>query len=186
VRLLVDDPQMRRQRSEVPWWILAVMFGVPFGVGMGLFTKSDGSSWAEAGVGAIVTGIPFGLAMGWWTIKWRAGIDEAEGDLPADKVKLAHRAAVRGPIPVDADVRSAALSLASLQLAQYAGKIRRLTIVMVALAFVISLIGAVTDSLSALEPALLFGVVLLWHWYRPRQIRRRIGLLSGTTTASSD
>ena len=87
---------------------------------------------------------------------------------------------------MDADVRSAALSIATLQLAQYAGKTRMLFIVMLALAFVISVIGAITDSLSALEPALFFGAILIWQWYRPRQIQRRIGLLSAATTASSE
>jgi Flp pilus assembly protein TadB len=182
----VDDPQVRAYRSEVPWWILAVIGGVLFGVAMGLPTKLDGSSWTEAGVGALVTGIPFGLAMGWWSANWQAGMKEAEGDLPTDKVELAHQAAAGGPEPVDAEIRSAALSIASLRLAQYAGKTRRLSIVMMVLLLIGSVVGAVTDSLWVLVPALFFGVLLFWQWYLPRQIRRRIKLLSGTTTASAD
>ena len=87
---------------------------------------------------------------------------------------------------VVAEIRSAALSIASLQLAQYAGKTRRLSIVMMVLLLISSVVGAVTDSLWVLVPALFFGVMLFWQWYLPRQIRRRIKLLSEATTASAD
>ncbi|WP_206751655.1 hypothetical protein [Kribbella sp. VKM Ac-2500] len=182
----MDDPEVRAYRSEVPWWVLAVIGGVPFGVAMGLSTKLDGSSWTEAGVGALVTGIPFGLAMGWWSANWQTGMKEAEGDLPTDKVEVAHQAAAGGPVPVDAEIRSAALSIASVQLGQFAGKTRRLSIVMMVLLWITSVVGAVADSLWALVPALFFGVMLFWQWYLPRQIRRRISVLSGATTASAD
>jgi len=67
---LVDDHHVRAERPELAWWVSAVMGGVLFGVVMGAFTRLDGSSWTEAGVGALVTGVPFGLVTGWWSARW--------------------------------------------------------------------------------------------------------------------
>ena len=100
----MDDHHVRAESSEFPPWIAAVMGGVLFGLGMGAFTRLDGSSWAAAGVGALVTGVPFGLAMGWWSARWQRGMKDAEGDLPPDKVRLAHRAAAGGAVPEDEEV----------------------------------------------------------------------------------
>lgn len=138
-----DDEPVCSYRSGPPTWILALLAGVLFGVGMGIFTKLDGSSWWSAGVGAVVTGVPFGLVMGRWAAKWQRDVRQAQGDLPADEVALAHRAAAGGPVPDDPQVRSAALRLATHQVAQYAGRTRKLQIAVMALLF-----GASASELS--------------------------------------
>ncbi|GAB2673019.1 hypothetical protein GCM10009743_56700 [Kribbella swartbergensis] len=172
---------MRAHRSEVPRWVSTVIAGVVFGVGMGTFMKLDGSSWVAAGVGALVTGIPFGLATGWWSTKWQRSMKEAEGDLPADKVELAHRAAAGGPVPDDEEVRSAALRIASQHLAGYTGKMRRPSIVLMVLLLAGSVVGAITESPWTLLGAVVPVFILYTQWYYPRQLRRRITLLSEAT-----
>ncbi len=163
------------------------MLGIPFGVAMGLFFfKSDGSSSAEAEFGALVTGIPFGLLAGRSLANWQKEVKQAEGDLPGDKVELAHKAATGGPVPADAEVRSAAASIAALQLAPYSRRTRKLTVIVLRLLLATCVIGAIADSLSALLPALLFAALLFGHWYHPRQLRRRLKLLTEEPTPSSD
>lgn len=151
--------------------------GVLFGVVMGAFTKHDGSSWTAAGVGAVVTGVPFGLVMGWWSARWQRGMKDAEGDIPDEKVRLAHRAAMTGPVPEDDEIRSAALRIASRYLTDYTGRTRWLFIIVPALVLIGSVVGAVSESPWALLGALVPATLLYTRWYWPRRLRRRITLL---------
>jgi hypothetical protein len=181
----VDDHHMRAEPSEFPWWAAAVMGGVLFGLVMGAFTKLDGSSWTAAGVGALVTGIPFGLATGWWSARWQRGMKDAEGDLPPDKVCLAHRVAMGGAVPEDEEVRSAALRIASRYLADYTGRMRRPSIIMMVAILVGSVVGAVRESPWALLGALVPAVLLYSQWYWPRRLRRRIRSLTPAQTETT-
>jgi hypothetical protein len=169
---------MRGQRDEVAGWIPAVMAGVLFGVMMGAFTKHDGSNWTAAGIGALVTGVPFGLTMGWWSARWQRGMKDAEGDIPDEKVRLAHRAALGGPVPEDEQVRSAALRIASRYLADYTGRTRWLFIIVPVLILIGSVVGAVSESPRGLLAALVSAAILYTRWYWPRRLRRRIASLS--------
>lgn len=169
---------MRGERAEVAGWIPAVLGGVLFGVAMGAFTKHDGSSWTAAGVGAVVTGVPFGLATGWWSARWQRGMKDAEGDIPHEKARLAHRAAMGGPVPDDDEVRSAALRIASRHLAEYTGRTRRLFVIVPVLLLIGSVAGAVSESPWGLLGALVPAAILYTRWHWPRRLRRRIALLS--------
>jgi Flp pilus assembly protein TadB len=155
-----------------------VLAGVLFGVVMGAFTKHDGSSWTAAGVGAIVGGVPFGLAMGWWSARWRREMKAAEGDLPNEKVRLAHRAALGGPVPEDEEIRAAALRIASRYLADYTGRTRWLFIIVAALILIGSVAGAVSESPWGLLRAIFPAALLYTWWYWPRRLQRRIALLT--------
>ncbi|WP_427889350.1 hypothetical protein ACQHIV_38965 [Kribbella sp. GL6] len=152
--------------------------GVLFGVVMGAFTKDDGSSWTAACVGAIVTGVPFGLAIGWWSARWQRGMKDAEGDVPEDKVRVAHRAAMGGPVPDDEEIRSAALRIASRHLADYTGRTRWLVIIVMVMVLIGSVAGALDESPRALLGAIVPAFTLFIRWYWPRRLRRRITLLS--------
>jgi hypothetical protein len=176
---------MRAEPNEFPWWVAAVMGGVLFGLVMGAFTKLDGSSWTAVGVGALVTGIPFGLAMGWWTARWQRGMEDAEGDLPPDKVRLAHRAAMGGAVPDDEEVRSTALRIASRYLADYTGRTRRLSVILMVFLLIGSVAGAVSETPWALLGALVPAVVLYTQWYWPRRLRSRIRSLTPTPTEAT-
>ncbi|WP_132289279.1 hypothetical protein [Kribbella sp. VKM Ac-2568] len=176
---------MRTEQPELTWWVSAVMGGVLFGVVMGAFTKLDGSSWTAAGVGALVTGVPFGLVAGWWSARWQRGMKDAEGGLPADKVRLAHRAVMGGAVPKDEEVRSAALRIASTYLADYTGRTRRLSILVMVFLLIGTVTGAVSESPWALLGALVPAVLLYTQWYWPRRLRRRIRSLTPAPTETT-
>jgi hypothetical protein len=173
---------MRGERDEVAGWIPAVMAGVLFGVAMGASTKHDGSSWTAAGIGALVTGVPFGVAMGWWSARWQRGMKDSEGGIPPEKVRLAHRAALGGPVPEDEEIRSAALRIASRLPAEYTGRTRWLFIIVLVLVLIGSVAGAVSESRWGLLGALVPAVLLYTRWYWPRRLRQRIKSLTETRT----
>lgn len=175
---MADDHHMGGERAEVAGWISAVAGGVLFGVVMGAFTKHDGSSWTGAGIGALLTGVPFGLTMAWWSARWQRGMKDAEGDMPDGKVRLAHRAAMGGPVPEDEEIRSAALRIASRQLADYTGRRRWLLIIVPVLVLIGSVAGAVSESPWGLLGALVPAAILYARWYWPKRLRRRIAALS--------
>lgn len=175
---LMDDPQMRANRLEVPVWILAVIGGTLFGASMGFFARRGGADWVSVGVAVLVPGVIFGGGMWSWASTWLTRMKEAVGDLPADKAKSVRQAAARGPVPSDPEVRAAALRLARAQLAEYAGMYRWGSVAVLTLLTFGFIVRAVTDSLLALAPALLFGALLFGQWYMPRRLRRRISLLS--------
>ncbi|WBQ06860.1 hypothetical protein [Kribbella sp. CA-293567] len=156
-----------------------MLSGAFFGVVMGAFTKLDGSSWTAAGIGAIATGVPFGLAMAWWSAGWKRAMKDAEGDLPDEDVRLAHRAAMDGPVPEDEAIRSAALRIASRHLAEYTGRSRWLFIIVLVLILIGSIAGAVSESPWGLLGAVVPAALLYTRWYWPRRLRRRIALLTG-------
>ncbi|WP_041289519.1 hypothetical protein [Kribbella flavida] len=133
-----------------------------------------------------MTGVPFGLLMGRWAAKCERDVRHSHGDLPADEVAVARRAAAGGPVPDDPQVRSAALRLANQQLAQFGGRTRMLRIAVLALVFGGSVVGVLNGSLWAWLPATALGVVLFSQWYLPRRIRRRIESLSTATPPDAD
>ncbi|WP_350280200.1 hypothetical protein [Kribbella sp. HUAS MG21] len=152
---------------------------------MGAFTKLDGSSWTAAVVGALVTGVPVGIVAGWWSARWRQRMKDAEGGLPPDKVRLAHRAAMGGDVPEDEEIRSAALRIASGYLADYTSRARRLSIIVMAALLIGSIAAAVSESLWALWGALVPALLLYMHWYWPRRLRRRIQALGPGPTETT-
>ena len=166
---------MRIRRAT---WVSAVLIGGVFGAAFGAFIKLDGESWTEAVIAAVVTGIPFGVAMGRWGNKWLRDLEAAEGDLPADKAELANRAAWKGPIPEDPEVRAAAIRIARQYLRPYSGRFRRLSIILMVLLLIGCVVGAVTETPMVLLSAALPVAFLYVQWSQPRHLRRRIKLLS--------
>ena len=167
---------MRLNWSNLPRWVLVLFHGVPFGTAMGAFTKADRESWTSAVVGGLIMGLVFGLATGFRAYKRQSEMQAAEGGLPTVKETAAYRASTRGPAPEDPEVRSAALRIATQDLAGF----RRpgVTFVIVTLALIWSSVGSLTASPWYLVSVAVFGFALLGQWYRPRRIRRRIELLS--------
>jgi hypothetical protein len=178
----VDDERVRSYLSDPPRWVVAVLIGVPFGLAMGLWDKSDGSSWSGAAFMA-TSGIPFGLVTAWRWPQWRrqadqaaAGLAQAEAGLAADKLPAARLAATRGPVPADPEIRATALRIASHELAE-ATRHRTFKIFAIGLT-VIGTVGAASEgSLSALWSATVAGGLLYLFGFRPRRLQRRIELL---------
>ncbi|MFC5262876.1 hypothetical protein ACFPJ1_12240 [Kribbella qitaiheensis] len=167
---------MRLNWSNLPRWVLVLFHGVPFGIVMGAFVKTDGESWTSAVVGGLFMGVFYGLAMGIWAFKQQGETQAAGGDLLAVKATAAYRASARGLVPEGPEVRAAALRIATQDLARF----RRpgMATVLVALALIWSVVGSVTASPWYLLPVAVFGFALFSQWYRPRRIRHRIELLS--------
>lgn len=94
-------------------WLLSAWMGLVGGVGIGALFKTDGTSWTACGVIALVSGILFAVVAWSFEPRWRRERAEIEGGLPRDKLRVARRAAERGPVPADAEIRAAAVRMAS-------------------------------------------------------------------------
>jgi Flp pilus assembly protein TadB len=176
-----DDERMRDYMSGSPKWVVAVIAGAFYGTGMGIFVKSDGSSWTATIISAVVLGVGFGIPSAFWFDKQRRQMRAAEGDLPTDKLKSAHHAAERGPIPEDPEVRAAARRIATHQLQQLQRTPRLVVIGVPAALLVVVVIGSVTDSPWNLIFAVAPVFVLIGQLSVSRRARRRIELLSDPT-----
>jgi hypothetical protein len=179
-----NDERMRAYLSKPPRWVLGVITGLPFGLTMGIYTKIDGTSWTEAVVGGLVIGVAFGVAMVFSLDKRLRMVDAAVGDLPTGKSKAAHRAADRGPIPAEQEIRAAALRIATSQLDLL--RPQKLFVVAMVLLLISALLGAVVESPWYLLYALVPALLLTGHWYWPQRIRRRIELLSEGTNVITE
>ena len=64
---------VNREKLLGSWWFLAALFGVPFGVLMGLFMahRRHGSGLAAGLTAGVISGVLFGLAMAWVTRRQR-------------------------------------------------------------------------------------------------------------------
>jgi hypothetical protein len=177
--LVADDEPMQINFSDPPRWLLAVWIGLIGGAGVGFFFKTDGTSWTASGIIAGIAAIPFALATWRLEPQWRRKREELEGDLSADKLKLARRAAVRGPVPTDPEIRAAALRIASDGLTRSRWQPGpRLTTALGGVMAIACVGAAVSRSLWALPYAFSATAMLYSGWYLPRQLRRRIELLS--------
>lgn len=96
-----------------------MLAGVPFATAVTVFSHHEHpGSWPRDIIGGLVAGIFFGVVMGRWAIGMIRAGSEAAGDLPARDLKTAQRAAQRGPVPLDPDIRRAAARLADHNLKQ--------------------------------------------------------------------
>jgi Flp pilus assembly protein TadB len=182
-----NDERMRAYLSKAPRWIMAVSIGLPFGIMMGIYIKIDGpTSWMGAVVGGLVAGVFFGAVMAFSIDKRLRAMRAAVGDLPAGEAKAARRAADRGPIPTDPEIRAAAVRIATQQLDLLRPVLRRRFIVGMVLLLTFSVVGAVIESPWYLLYALVPALFLTSQWYLPRRIRRRIRLLSEGTNVITE
>jgi len=172
---------MRGYMSGAPKWVVAVIAGTFFGTGMGISIKSDDSSWTETIISALVLGVAFGIPAAFWFDKQRRQTRAAQGDLPTDKLKSAHHAAERGPIPEDPEVRAAALRIATHHLQQLQQAARLVAIGWPVAFLIVIVIGSVTDSPWYLIFAVAPIFMLVAQLSLPRRARRRIELLSDPT-----
>jgi hypothetical protein len=179
---------MRTFFSEPPRWLSSVYVGVLGGTGTGFFVKTDGVSWTASGVIAAIAAIVSAAATWWWfEPRWRRERAQVEGDLPAEKLGLARRAAERGPVPTDPEIRAAALRIASHNLtrsSQHPGP--RLSTALGVVMAIATVGAALSGSLWAFLYAPTAAVVLYSGLYHPKQLRRRIELLSAPADTPAD
>ena len=181
-----DDAQMRTYLADAPRWVLGVVTGVPFGAATGVYTTIDEpTSWTEAIVAGLIVGVIFGAAMAYSLDQRRREVRAAAGELPANKVKVARRAAHRGPVPTDPEIRAAARRIA-IQLLDRFFRGRKLSIAVMALVVVFGVGMALTGSPWRLLYALGAVTALINQRYWPIRIRRRIALLSEATDETAE
>ncbi|MFI5706661.1 hypothetical protein [Kribbella sp. NPDC051620] len=113
-----------------------------------------------------------------WSLKqrWRLQ-DRAMGDAPVDVRRAAAKAAWKGPVPADPEVRAAALRLAEEHLAK-TRKARVLVFVGVGLVLISAVASAVTGSPWRLLFVALYVPLLVTVLRAPGRLRRRIAQLS--------
>jgi drug/metabolite transporter (DMT)-like permease len=164
---------MRVSLQDPPRWLTFLVAGVPFGLLMGLTAKSDGDSWLGAGF-MVTSGIPFGLGMVWWSARWRREQQEKAAEVPADLERAARRALSSGDVPDDAGLRSAAITVASRDLAE-AGRHRWHRVTSVCVMVIVASLAAASGSWWAV---LLFGAggAMSFYLYAivPRRLLRRV------------
>jgi hypothetical protein len=178
------DAQMRTDLADAPRWVLGTVTGIPFGAATGVYTTIDEpTSWTEAIVAGLIAGVIFGATMAYSLDQRRREVRAAAGDLPANKFRS--RAAARGPVPTDPEIRAAARRIATQQLDRFF-RGRKLSIAAMALAVVFGVGMALTGSPWRLLYALGAGALLINQRHWPQRIRRRIALLSDTTEETAE
>ncbi|MCO1659382.1 hypothetical protein [Pseudonocardia humida] len=166
---------LRTRLLNAPWWVLALVTGVPFGVAMGVVVGvRDGDLPLVLYTGA-AAGVFFGLLMGVVPARQNRRVREAMAVAPRQEPAVL-RAVGKGPVPTDPAVREAALRLATLQHEQLA----RWRIPGLVLFGMIAVLDAVVAIMSNpwvwLWVALFVGFAAL-QLVAPRRVERRIAVL---------
>ena len=105
---------MRERLRRAPWWVWALVTGIPFGTGMWAFGRgaAPGDDPVPAVVITVLVAAAFGSAMGLWVVRtqremWAAVHGDVEGSLPPVPGKTFGRA-LAGNMPDDPAQRRAA------------------------------------------------------------------------------
>jgi MFS family permease len=180
---MVSGPARQEHRTvrehllRAPWWVHSLMSGVPFGVVMALLERlRDDEPWGAAVSGGVPGGVLFGAVMGPFLQRQAARTLAATGPMAPWIRRAATRAAWRGPVPADPEVRAAALRVVDHQLAEWQ---RRRTFLVGTYAFFTGLcvVLALTSSAWWWLAALGFGGMLGVSVLMPGWLRRRRTLL---------
>jgi hypothetical protein len=176
--------------QRAPWWVWSLYMGGLFGLfRFGWSYLVDGRSLALALLSGAIGAIFFGLILGPLTARMARRQRAAMGPLPDEDARVARRAAMRGPLPPDPQLRQAAAGVAAFQLDQwhrqrYWGP--ALWVALVALGVWLT----VSDSPWWGVSVALFSGFLLAQLWMPRHLRRRLALLQqqdpATTTVQAD
>jgi hypothetical protein len=167
---------MRAYLNTAPRWILSLVYGLPFGAVMAIGIVADNSSGAgEIVAFGLVAGVVFGICLTFATEKQRREIRAVIGDVPASELGTVFRAARRGPVPADPEIRAAALRLATHEAAQaWIASIVGIPIALLVVA------GAVfrRDDIPLLPVLAAIAVAgVAYQWYVLWQLRRQVKLL---------
>jgi hypothetical protein len=176
---------MRAYLIKASSWAMVLIFGVPFGAGMGVSIKISGETTTFTLVASVILALLFGTAMTFATNKQRHEHRLALETIPQSDWRAAQRAAWSGPVPGSPEIRAVAAQLAGRQLDRLRRHQKFIVLVFglnLALAVVNTIIGA---SRWYILLALGWTVALIGQWYSPRRLRRRIELLSDKPTSSN-
>lgn len=171
---------LRAYLQTAPWWVVGAVQGTIFGLPFGIFTGlQHGESWVGVVITVLVSGAAFGLAMGLVVRRQRRRQPYPVPDLDLDRRRAAERAAVRGPVPTDADARREAAALTRHQL-QLMARGRPFALVVFSVFLVLALLAAVTaGGWLYWVGAVLMAGMLAQIVLRPRRLQQRLVLLTG-------
>ena len=156
--------------------MLSLWSGTIFAVGQFTFRRLEGMSTGPAAIGAAVAGVIFGLIMGPISRRIGNGYLEAMGNVPVSRQREVRRAATRGPVPTDPELRRAALSVIRYRIDSF--RKMRWAVVMWLFLIALSLGLTVTDSRWWALAVLLFAGFLSMHLWTPRRLRSRESLMA--------
>jgi Flp pilus assembly protein TadB len=170
---------MREKLQNAPWWVWSLIMGLTFGSFATVFNHfQQPVSWTAAIIGGLIGGVLFGAVMGPWVARQRRKALAASGDMPFHDRQIANRAVMRGPVPLDPEIRQAAARLSRLQLKQYSPGRRWLGVIFFGALNVLYGLLALTDSpwwWIAFAIFLGFGAL---NVMLPRHLQRRLEMLS--------
>jgi hypothetical protein len=162
--------------THAPSWVIALFSGTVFGLGMFGWQVVDGASVPAAALACAICGVAFGAVTGRSTRRRNQRLLAAAGDPSLERLRLAGRATVRGPIPTDPELRRTAAAIAAYRLAE----LRRqwwaapMFLALIALATVQAFTSSPWWALAALG----FAGFLVLHRWTARRLRLRQPLLA--------
>lgn len=170
---------MRTRLQAAPWWVIALVTGVTFGVLMTIWTlfTEPSTSFPTAVLTNSLAGLFFGLVMG-PTFAWLNSHARAASGLDSrDEQVAALRTAKRGPAPADPQLRQAALRVAVHNEESNRRLMRFLVpgFVLVVIAYVVL---AFFTSPWFFGAAVMFAVVAALGPWETRRLQRRVQVLS--------
>jgi hypothetical protein len=124
----------------------------------------------------VISGVLFGGFMGPFTAWQTRRMRSATGEASTDEVLLASRAVLRGPVPIDPELRATTHRLATHRLAQLE-RWRVFTTVVFVLAVIGEAFAAVAISPWFWLAVAFFAGMLTYSVWLPARLRRRIELL---------
>ena len=127
-------------------------------------------------VGAVVQGVFFGLLMGLFLARTNNRTRAAVGGMPINREAAVYRAAAKGPVPEDPQVRAAASRLVAHQLDQSQRNIKW-TIVVFTTFLILSTWLAVSSSPWWWSAVALWCAFIGWSIWLPSRLRRRLTVL---------
>ncbi|HEY8720915.1 hypothetical protein [Pengzhenrongella sp.] len=175
---------MRTYLQNAPWWVFSILQGVIFGGLMTVLELHEHPERSPVGVviGGAVQGIFFGAIMGPLMAWQRRGLSAAAGDLSTSDTRTAARAATRGPVPLDDDVRHAAARIAVHQLSSLS-RFRWVGLITFGFVFALSVVLAVASSPRWWATSVVFAAAFVGQLWWPRHLQRRVDLLTADADA---
>ena len=171
-----------------PFWVRALVTGVPFGLFDGLFIRrSSPSGVLSTIVTILLTGIGFGLLMAFQGKSSYTELTEAVAGLDETKRSEAIAAVTDGGVPIDSAVRIAAIRLGKASLRQKTdAQLKRqewwtwlLMLVFVGLAIYLTATSSSKyEAAFGVVLALLCVIVMPLGLVRQRRIQRNVALLT--------
>jgi hypothetical protein len=175
---------MRHRLAHAPRWVVSTVMGLLFGAFMAVYTVAQRgeSAWSVPSlVGGAIAGVFAGAFLGWFMgrfiVEQRDSARAAIGTEVDDELfRRAVRAADKGPVPSDPDVRDAAAAVLAYRL-MVTERQQRWSRWLFAALGVYAVVSAVTGSPWWWAGAAVFAGFLVVMIVQPRRMRRRLTLL---------